>query len=101
MQELRRAIKTLKEDSKRKLNNDAEVHGAVEQLFRQVDSLRDGLATLSDAMMQEVASRNKHFSQVLNFSIFIFVEPLLIDSVQPVREWRCPAAGGQAADNLR
>ena len=64
LQELRKAIKVLREDSKRKLSHDAEVHGAVDQLWSKVDQLREGLSTLSDAMMQEVAGRNKRLEQV-------------------------------------
>lgn len=65
LQELRKAIKVLREDSKKKLSHDAEVHGAVDQLWSKVEQLREGLSTISDAMMQEVAGRNRRIEQVL------------------------------------
>jgi hypothetical protein len=73
-QDVRRAIRTLREDSKRKLDHDAEVHGAVEQLHGQVESLREGLATLSEAFIQERAAQSARISQVRRLDGTSFID---------------------------
>ena len=64
MQELRQAIRALHDDSKRKLNQDCEMHGALESLFSQVQAVREGLATLSEAFVEESSKQHQRMLQV-------------------------------------
>jgi hypothetical protein len=66
MQELRGAIQSLHDDSQRKLNQDYEMQGALESLFTQVQAIREGLAALSEAFIEESGKQQQRISQVRN-----------------------------------
>lgn len=52
-QELKRAIRVLREDSERKLCQDVEVYDAIEKLSSQVHEVKNSISSLSDAFIQE------------------------------------------------
>ena len=64
MQELRSAIKSLHDDSKRKLNQDYEMQRALENLFAQTQAVREGLSTLSEAFIEESGKHHQRILQV-------------------------------------
>lgn len=70
MQEMRSAIKSLHDDSRRKLNHDYEIHGALESLFSQMQTVREGLATLSETFMEETGKQHHRISQVLRWEAY-------------------------------
>jgi hypothetical protein len=64
MQELRQSIRALHNDTKHKVNQDFEMHAALESLFQQVQAVREGLATLSEAFIEESSKQHKRMLQV-------------------------------------
>lgn len=56
-QEVRRAIRVLRDDSERKLKQDAEVFDAIDKLNSQVHLISDNMAALSDAFIKEGANQ--------------------------------------------
>ena len=64
LQELRQAIRTLHDQSRTKLNQDYEMQGALENLFSQVQAVREGLATLSEAFLEESSKQHQRLLQV-------------------------------------
>jgi hypothetical protein len=81
LQELRAAIRSLHDDSKRKLNQDYELHGALESLFTQVQAVREGLATLSEAFIEE---SSKHHQRMLRVCLLAQVSARLTAKVLAV-----------------
>ena len=64
IQELRSAIRSLHDDSKRKLTQDYEMQRALENLFGQVQAVREGLSTLSEAFIEESGKHHQRIVQV-------------------------------------
>lgn len=64
MQEVRKAIGALHVDSKQKLEQDFEMNAALDQVFTQVRAIRDGLAILSEAFIEETGKQNHRILQV-------------------------------------
>lgn len=53
IQEIRRVVRVLREESERKLQQDAEVYDAIAKLNSQVHMISDSVASLSDAFIKE------------------------------------------------
>lgn len=64
IQEIRRAIRVLRDESERKLKQDAEVYDAIDKLNNQVHLVSDNMASLSEAFMKEGANQAARISEL-------------------------------------
>jgi hypothetical protein len=64
VQELKGAIRSLHIDSKRKLDQEYEMQRALESLAGQMQAVREGLCTLSEAFIEESGKHHRRILQV-------------------------------------
>jgi hypothetical protein len=64
VQELKGAIRSLHIDSKRKMDQEHEMQCALESLVGQMQAVREGLCTLSEAFIEESGKHHHRISQV-------------------------------------
>lgn len=97
MQEVRKAVASLHADSKHKLEQDIEVSSALDQVFTQVRAIRDGLAILSEAFIEETGKQNHRLLQVRILADLLLthvqMQPscrakLSLSAQCPVQTWR-------------
>lgn len=64
IQDIRRVIRVLRDDSERKLKTDAEVYDAISKLNNQVHRISDSLVSISDAFTNERANQAARICEI-------------------------------------